>query len=75
MMPYQSYQLWAAERTLTPAERRVADRHRGEVAAAVSRSLRRLRRLRLHVQSPITPPYLGSHAPARARGGLRSPVI
>jgi hypothetical protein len=55
MMPYQSYQLWAAERTLTLSEQRAAARQRGEAAASISRSLGRLRRLRLHVQSPITP--------------------
>jgi hypothetical protein len=67
MMPYQSYQQWAAERTLTLSERRAAERRRGEAAASISGSLRRLRRLRLHVHRPITPPYLASHVPARVR--------
>jgi hypothetical protein len=56
MMPYQSYQQWAAERTLTLSEQRADARRRGEAAASISRSLRRLRRLRLHVQRPIIPP-------------------
>jgi hypothetical protein len=67
MMPYQSYQQWAIERTLTLAEQRADARRRGEAAASISRSLRRLRRLRLHGQRPITPPYLASHVPARLR--------
>src|SRR5215469_1153285 len=41
MMPYQSYQLWQAERTTTTWEQHAADVRRGELAAAVSRSCRR----------------------------------
>jgi hypothetical protein len=41
MMQYQIYQLWAAERDLTPAERYAADTRRGELAAATSRSVSR----------------------------------
>lgn len=67
MMPYQSYQQWAAERTLTLSEQRAADRRRGEAAASISGSLRRLRRLRLHARRPITPPYLPSQVPTRVR--------
>ena len=37
MMPYQSYQLFEAERTKSPAEQRAADARRGELAAAISR--------------------------------------
>lgn len=40
MMPYQSYQLFDAERGRTPAEQRASDARRGEFAAAVSRSFR-----------------------------------
>jgi hypothetical protein len=45
MMPYQSYQLWQAERATTAWEQRAADARRGELAAAVSRSCRRAGRL------------------------------
>jgi hypothetical protein len=34
MMPYQSYQLWQAERSQTAREWQAADRRRGELAAA-----------------------------------------
>jgi hypothetical protein len=67
MMPYQSYQQWAVERSLTLSEQRAADRRRGEAAASISGSLRRLRGLRLHLQRPITPPYLASHVRPTAR--------
>ena len=45
MMPYQSYQLWQAERATTAGEQHAADARRGELAAAVSRSCRRAGRL------------------------------
>ena len=45
MMPYQSYQLWQAERATTVREQHAADARRGELAAAVSRSGRRAGRL------------------------------
>jgi hypothetical protein len=67
MMPYQGYQQWAIERGLTLAEQRAADRRRGEAAAAVSGSVRRLRRLRLRVRYPAAPLQAASHAPGRAR--------
>jgi hypothetical protein len=38
MMPYQSYQLWQAERATTAREQHAADARRGELAAALSRS-------------------------------------
>jgi hypothetical protein len=37
MMPYQSYQLWAAERSQTIEEQHAADMRLGEAAAALSR--------------------------------------
>jgi hypothetical protein len=45
MMPYQSYQLWQAERATTVREQHAADARRGELAAALSRSCRRAGRL------------------------------
>ncbi len=57
MMPYQSYRQWEIERTHTVAEQRGADRRRGEAAAAVSGSLRSVRRLRLRWQR-LPAPYL-----------------
>jgi hypothetical protein len=45
MMPYQSYQLWQAERATTAREQHAADGRRGELAAAASRSLGRAGRL------------------------------
>jgi hypothetical protein len=45
MMPYQSYQLWQAERATTARERYAADARRGALAAAVSRSGRQAGRL------------------------------
>ncbi len=69
MMPYHSYQQWEIERAHTLAEQRAADRRRGEAIAAMSGSIRRLRRLRLrlHVQRPITPPAVVDRVPPRAR--------
>jgi hypothetical protein len=65
MMPYQGYQQWAIERSLTLAEQRAADRRRGEAAAAMAGSLRRFRRLRLRVERPVAPPSLAGHLHAR----------
>jgi hypothetical protein len=66
MMPYVFYQQWEIERTHTLAEQRAADRRRGEVAAAVSGPLRRLR---LHIQRPTAPSSLAGHLPAPAHAG------
>jgi len=44
MIPYQTYQLWQAERLKTIAEQRAADAQRGLFAAAASRSARRAAR-------------------------------
>jgi hypothetical protein len=63
MMPYQGYQQWAIERSLTLAEQRAADRRRGEAVAAMSGSLRRLR---LRLQRPAAPSSLIGHVPPRA---------
>lgn len=38
MMPYQTYQLWEIERAKTTSQQRAADKRRGELAAALSRS-------------------------------------
>jgi hypothetical protein len=38
------YTIYQAERTMSPAERRAADTQRGELAAALSRRLRRSRK-------------------------------
>jgi hypothetical protein len=46
MMPYQSYQLWQAERATTAREQHAAEVRRGELAAAVSRPGRLADRLR-----------------------------
>ena len=46
MMPYQSYQLWQAERAPTARQQQAADARRGELAAALARSLGRAGRLR-----------------------------
>jgi hypothetical protein len=71
MMPYQSYQQWAIERSLTLTEQRAADRRRGEAAASVSRSLRRLRP---RVRRPAAYPAVHVHAPAAGGGnGPASP--
>jgi hypothetical protein len=66
MMPYVSYQQWEIERTHTLAEQRAASRRRGEVAAAVSGSLRRLR---LRIQRPVAPSSTVGYLPARACAG------
>jgi hypothetical protein len=41
MMPYQSYQLWEAERVKSARDWQAADRRAGELAAMLSGLLRR----------------------------------
>jgi hypothetical protein len=67
MMPNMFYQQWEIERTHTIAEQRLADRRRGEAAAAVSGSLRRLR---LRMQRPAVPSGVAGHVPARAHADV-----
>jgi hypothetical protein len=67
MMPNVFYQQWEIERTHTLAEQRAADRRRGEAAAAVSGSVRRLQRLRLRIRYPAAPLRAASQAPGRPR--------
>jgi hypothetical protein len=67
MMPYQSYQLFEAERPKSIAERRAADARRGEFAAAVSRSVRATRTQLHAAMAPRRRPR-SSGRPATARG-------
>jgi hypothetical protein len=70
MMPNMLYQQWEIERTHTLTEQRAADRRRGEIAAAVSGSLRRIRRLRLRVRYPVAPSPVTT--PARVNAVARA---
>jgi hypothetical protein len=68
MMPCQSYQLYEAERPKSAAEQRAADTRRGELAAAISRTISAASApIRAVVQLRTRNPSPASQAAARGR--------